>query len=163
MRARGLAALLVLAAVALYAAVGVPMQRQATAAADEYKRARDEARDIRTRLARLERRDAAHARAAIALSSGATPADTVRAVRRVVVQTLQEAHVSGVRLGVAAARAPYAARVHLSADGPFAQVVSLAGLLARPDRGLVLEHARFSPRGENVSLELEAVTLGGSP
>ncbi|PYQ48892.1 MAG: hypothetical protein DMF78_20110 [Acidobacteria bacterium] len=163
MRARWLAALLVAAGLGLYAAVGAPMQRQATAAADEYKRARDEARDIRARLARLERRDAAHARAAAALPAAATPADTVRAVRRVVVQTLQEAHVSGVRLGVSAARAPYAARVRLSAAGPFAQVVSLAGLLARPERGLVLEKVRFSPRGETVSLDLEGVTLGASP
>jgi hypothetical protein len=152
----------VAAALALYAAVGVPMQREATAAADEYRRARDEARDIRTRLARLERRDAAHARAATALPA-ATPADTVRAVRRVVVQTLQEAHVSGVRLAVSPARGPYAARVRLSAEGPFAQVVSLAGLLARPERGLVLERVRLAPRGQRVSLELEGVTLGASP
>ena len=163
MKARWLAALLVVAGLGLYAAVGVPMQRQAAATGDEYKRARDEARDIRTRLARLERRDAAHLRATTALPAAATPADTVRAVRRVVVQTLQEAQVGGVRLGVSAARAPYAARVRLSAEGPFAQVVSLAGLLARPERGLVLEKVRFSPRGDRVSLDLEGVTLGASP
>jgi hypothetical protein len=163
MRARWLAALLVAAAGGLYVAVGLPMQRQATAAADEYKRARDEARDIRARLARLERRDAAHARAAAALPAAATPADTVRAVRRVVVQALQEAKVAGVRLGVSSARAPYAARVRLSAEGPFAQVVSLAGLLARPDRGLVLERVRFAPRGDRVGLDLEGITLAASP
>ena len=36
-----------------------------------------------------------------------------------------------MRLGVTAARAPYAARVHLSAVGPFAEVVALGGLIAR--------------------------------
>ena len=82
-----------------------PTQRQAAAAADEYRRARDEARDIRTRLARLERRDAAHTRAATALAA-ATPGDTVRAVRRSVVQTLQNAGVSGVRLSVLPAGRP---------------------------------------------------------
>jgi hypothetical protein len=68
-----------------------------------------------------------------------------------------------VRLGVSPARGPYAARVRLSAEGPFAQVVSLAGLLARPERGLVLERVRLAPRGQRVSLELEGVTLGASP
>ena len=135
------------------------MRRQAQAAADDYRRARDEARDMRARLARLERRDAAHLRAASALA-GTTPAGTVRTVRRSVVQTLQNARVSGVRLGVTAARAPFAARVHLSASGSFPEVVSLAGLVARPETGVVLERIRFGPRGDGVSLELDGVTLG---
>jgi hypothetical protein len=102
MIARWIAAALVTVGVVLYAAVAVPMRRQAQVAADDYRRARDEARDMRARLARLERRDAAHLRAASALA-GATPASTVRTVRRSVVQTLQGARVSGVRLGVTAA------------------------------------------------------------
>ena len=57
-------------------------------------------------------------------------------------------------------RAPYAVRVHLAAEGPFSEVVGLTGLLARPERGLVLERVHLSPRGERVSLDLEAVTLG---
>ena len=123
MIARWIAAALVAVGVVLYAAVALPMRRQAQAAADDY-RARDEARDMRARLARLERRDAAHLRAASALA-GTTPAGTVRTVRRSVVQTLQNARVSSVRLGVTAARAPFAARVHLSASGSFPEVVSL--------------------------------------
>ena len=91
MIARWIAAALLVSAVVLYAAVAVPTQRQAAAAADEYRRARDEARDIRTRLARLERRDAAHTRAATALAA-ATPGDTVRAVRRSVVLGLYAEH-----------------------------------------------------------------------
>ena len=117
MIARGIAAALLAGAIVLYSAVAVPMRRQAAAAADDYRRARDEARDMRARLARLERRDAAHLRAATALA-GATPAGTVQRVRRSVVQALLSARVSGVRLGVTAARAPYAARVHLTAVGP---------------------------------------------
>jgi hypothetical protein len=157
--ARGIAAALVAVGIVLYAAVAVPMRRQAQAAADDYRRARDEARDMRARLARLERRDAAHLRAASALA-GATPAGTVRTVRRSVVQTLQNAHVSGVRLGVTVMRAPYAARVRLSAVGSFPEVVALAGLVARPDTGVVLERIRFTPRGDAVSLDLDGVTLG---
>jgi len=159
MIARWIAAALVAVGVVLYAAVAVPMRRQAQAAADDYRRARDEARDMRARLARLERRDAAHLRAASALA-GATPAGTVRTVRRSVVQTLQGARVSGVRLGVSAARAPFAARVHLSAFGSFPEVVTLAGLVARPETGVVLERIRFAPRGDGVALDLDGVTLG---
>src|SRR5216683_3254465 len=85
--ARGIAAALLAGAIVLYSAVALPMRRQAAAAADDYRRARDEARDMRARLARLERRDAAHLRAATALA-GATPAGTVQKVRRSVVQTL---------------------------------------------------------------------------
>jgi hypothetical protein len=159
MTARWIAAALLAGGVVLYTAVAVPMQRQAAAAADEYRHARDEARDVRTRLARLERRDAAHVRATAALA-GATPGDTVRAVRRSVVQTLQDARVSGVRLGVAAARAPFAARVRLSAAGSFPEVMALAGKVARPETGVVLERVRLSPRPGGVALELEGVTLG---
>jgi hypothetical protein len=159
MIARGIAAALVAGAIVLYSAVALPMRRQAAAAADDYRRARDDARDMRARLARLERRDAAHLRAATALA-GATPAGTVQKVRRSVVQTLQSARVSSVRLGVTAARAPYAARVHLSAVGPFPEVVALAGLIARPETGVVLERVRLGPRADGVMLDLEGVTLG---
>ena len=159
MIARWIAGVLVALGIVLYAAVAVPMRRQAQAAADDYRRARDEARDMRARLARLERRDAAHLRAASALA-GATPAGTVRTVRRSVVQTLLSARVSGVRLGVTAARPPFAARVRLSAFGSFPEVVALAGLVARPETGVVLERVRFGPRGDGVTLELDGVTLG---
>ena len=161
MTARWIAAGLVLLSVALYAAVAIPMQRQAAEAAEEYRVARDESRDIRARLGRLERRDAAHVRAVSALA-GATPADTVRAVRRSVVGTLQEARVSGVRLGVVASHAPYSARVHLSASGPFPEVLSLVGRVARPETGVVLEHVHLAPRGNGVALDLDAVTLGSA-
>jgi hypothetical protein len=143
----------------LYVAVAVPAQRQASAAAEEYRRARDEARDVRTRLARLERRDAAHTRAAAAIT-GATPGETVRAVRRSVVQTLQGAGVSGVRLSVAPGRAPLAARVRLTASGPFPEVIALTNRIARPETGVVLERIRLSPRASGVTLDLDGVTLG---
>ena len=159
MIARGIAAGLVAVGIVLYAAVAVPMRRQAAAAADDYRRARDEARDMRARLARLERRDAAHLRAASALA-GATPAGTVRAVRRSVVQTLQNVRVSGVRLGVTAARSPYTARVRLTAAGSIPEVVALAGLVARPETGVVLDRVRLTPRGDGLALDLDGVTLG---
>jgi hypothetical protein len=162
MIARWIAAALLVAGVVLYAAVAVPTQRQAAEAADEYRRARDEARDIRTRLARLERRDAAHERAAAAMAA-TTPGGTVRAVRRSVVQTLQDAGVSGVRLSVVPARPPFAARVRLSATGPYPEVIGFAGRLARPETGVVLERVRLSPRGGALALEIDGVTLGPSP
>ena len=160
MKARWLAAALIAGGFALYGAVALPMQRQAAAAADDDRRARDEARDIRLRLARLERRDAAHVRAAAALEGAASPGETVRAVRRSVVQDLQDAHVSAVRLGVSASRPPFAARVRLSAEGRFAEVVRLAGMVARAEKGVMLERVRLSPRGDVVAFELEGITLG---
>lgn len=159
MNARWIAAALVAAGIGLYATAAIPMQRQAAEAADEYRLARNESRDIRSRLARLERRDAAQGRAAAALAL-ATPADTVRAVRRSVVRTLQGAKVSGVRLGVVASRAPYSAKVHLTATGAFPDVMRLSAFLARPETGVVLDRVRLSPRGDVVTLDLDAVTLG---
>jgi hypothetical protein len=160
--ARWVAAALLATGVALYAAVAMPMQRQAADAAEEYRRARDEGRDIRTRLARLERREAAHARAVTALPGADTPGGTVRAVRRSMVRTLQDARLSGVRLGVSAARAPFTARVRLTTEGPFSEVVALMDRVARPETGVVLEQVRLVPRSDRVALELEAVTLGRS-
>ena len=159
MRARWVAAALLVAGIVLYAAAAVPMQRPAAAAADEYRRARDEARDIRSRLARLERRDAAHARAT-ALAGASTPGETVRAVRRSMVQTLQDGRISGVRLAVLPGRAPYAARVRLTAEGSFPDVIALSGRVARPETGVVLERVRLSPRADRVTLDLDGVTLG---
>lgn len=159
MKVRIVAAALLVLAVALYAAVAIPMQRQAAAAADEYRRARDDAREVRARLARLERRDAAHARASHAVNAD-TPGAAVRAVRRSVVQTLQSARLSGVRLGVVAARAPYTTRVHLTAAASFADAVAFTGLLARPETGVVLERIQLTPRGDGVGLDVDGVTLG---
>ncbi|HUG54025.1 MAG TPA: hypothetical protein VMR21_10495 [Vicinamibacteria bacterium] len=165
MNARWWAVALLGAGGVLYAMAAVPMQRQAGVAADEYRRVRDEARDIRSRLARLERRDAAHARASTVLSGAATPGETVRVVRRSVVQSLQGAQVASVRLGVHPARPPFAARVRLTAEGPFDEVVALAGRLSRPETGVVLDRVRLTPRAGGVSLDLQAVTLarGGGP
>ena len=81
-------------------------------------------------------------------------------MRRSVVQTLQSAGVSGVRLSVTPGRPPYAARVRLSASGPFPEVMALAGRIARPETGVVLERVRLSPRGGGVALDLDGVTLG---
>ena len=157
--ARWIAAGLLVAAVVLYAAVAVPTQRQAAAAADEYRRARDDARDVRSRLARLERRDAVHTRAAAAVA-GATPGETVRVVRRSVVQTLQDAGVSGVRLSVTPGRPPFAARVRLSASGPFPEVHGPDGAdRAAGNGGRARARAAFAAR-HGVALDLDGVTLG---
>jgi hypothetical protein len=155
--ARWWAAGLAAAALALYAAAALPLQRQAAAAADEYRRARDEARDTRARLARLERRELAHARA-VAVGAG-TPGETVRTVRRAVVRSLEGAPVSGVRLGVTPSRGPFAARMRLSAEGAFSDVVALTGAVSRPENGVVLDRVRLVPRQDRLGLEVDAVTL----
>ena len=160
MIARWIAAALVAVGLVLYAAVAVPMRRQAAAAADDYRRARDEARDMRARLARLERRDAAHLRAASALA-GATPGG--HRARRCGVPWCRRCRArASPASGWASrpARSPYAARVRLSAIGSFPEVMALAGRVARPETGVVLERIRLTPRGDGVALDLDGVTLG---
>jgi hypothetical protein len=147
----------------LYATAAVPLQRQAAAAADEYRKTRDERREVRTRLARLQRREAVQRHAAQVIPAGATPGDTVRAVRRVVVQTVASAGLSGVRLGVRPGRAPVLAEVHLSTEGPFGDVVRLCGLLTRGETGLVLSQLRLTPRSMGAALDLDAVVPGTAP
>jgi hypothetical protein len=38
--------------------------------------------------------------------------------------------------------------------------MALAGLIARPETGVVLERVRLGPRADGVMLELDGVTLG---
>ena len=156
--------LLLLLAVALYAGVAAPLQRQAAAAGGEYRQARQARQRARSRLADLQRRDAARARAeAVLAAARAAPGGGLREVRRHVVDLVNRAHVSGIRLGVRPGHAPVSATVGLSAEGSFADVVGLTSELAQPASGLVLERVRLSSRATRVALDLSAAGLGRRP
>ena len=164
MRARVAAAVLLLLAVAVYAAGTRPLRAQAAAASEQYRQARDQRRDARARLAEIERREAARGRAAAALAAArSAPAGGVRDVRRGVVDVVTRARVSAVRLGVRPGRPPASASVTLSAEGSFADVVRLAAELARPGQGLVFDRVRLVSRPPRVGLDLDAAGLGRAP
>lgn len=151
-----------LTALLLHVGVSVPVRANARVAADGFRDARRERRHLETRLASLERRESARQRAALAFSSSGSEG-TVGAVRRAVVTALDGAPVSGVKLGVRPMRAPRGAGVRLVVEGPFAEVLRLAGQLARAGSGLILEQVRLSRRPGRVALELQAFVLEGGP
>ena len=164
MKVRVAGLVLLLLAVALYVAGAVRLESEAAAASDEYRQARDRRRDARSRLAQLERREAARARAiAILAAARNAPAGGVREVRRGIVDLVTRSSVAGVRLGVRPGRPPASAAVALSAEGSFADVMSLARELSRAGRGLVLGRVRLEARSSRVGLDLEASGLGSPP
>ena len=164
MKTRLAGIVLLLLAIVLYFAGAVRLESQAAAASDEYRQARDRRRDARSRLAELERRQAARARAVALLAAArSAPAGGVREVRRGIVELVTRSRVSAVRLGVRPGRPPASAAVALSAEGSFADVMSLTGELARAGRGLVLARVRLSARSSRVGLDVEASGLGSVP
>jgi hypothetical protein len=159
---RWIAAVLLLAAAGLYVGVARPAQKLAGQAADEYRRARDERREIRSRLTQLERRDAARRRAARVLEApSASGEEAVRRVRRSVVHALAGVSVGGTRLSVQPGRAPVGARVHLSTEGPFEEILRLCASLARPEAGLILDRVSMHPTaGGATALDVDALGFG---
>ncbi len=165
-RRLGIGAGLVAAALLLHVGVVQPMRRRTEAAADEYGRARDQRRVLMGRLTALERREELRRRAALAFPAApGEPGGLVRSVRRSVVRSLEEAAVSGVRLGVGPSAQPAGATVHLTAQGEFDEVLRASGHLVRPGTGLVLSSVRLAPgQGPGqVSLALDALGPGGAP
>jgi len=155
---------LLLLAGGLYVAGALRLESQAAAASDAFRQARERRRDTRSRLAELERREAARARAvAILAAARNAPAGGVREVRRGIVDLITRSRVSGVRLGVRPGRPPASAAVALAAEGTFADVMSLTGELSRAGRGLVLERVRLDARSSRVGLDVEASGLGSVP
>ena len=155
---------LLLLAVVLYVGGALRLESEAATASEEYRRARDQRREVRSRLAELERREAARARAVASLAAARnTPAGGLREVRRGVVDLVTRSHVSAVRLGVRPGRPPASTAVALSAEGSFGDVVRLTGELARAGNGLVLDRVRLFSRAPRVGLDVEASGLGGAP
>jgi hypothetical protein len=159
---RGLALVLLTASVVAYAGVTRPLQRRLAAAADEFKAARDERRDLRRRIQRVERRGVVP-RLAAARAKDVAPGELVREVRRSLVKTVEEAGLSPVRLSVRPGPPAAGAAVQLDAQGTFTDVVRFTGLVTRAERGIALQKIRLGPRSGTTGLDLEAVAFGGTP
>jgi hypothetical protein len=160
---RVLALALLLATVAVYAGLTLPLQRKAAAAADAYRRARDERREARARLDEAQRRESALRRAAPAAGASALPSDPVGRTRHGIVASLEGAGLSGVRLAVRPASPPAAALIRLGGEGAFADVVRLTGELVRPGTGVVLERCQLSGHDSRLAVRLEGVGLQAAP
>jgi hypothetical protein len=164
MKVRAAAALLLAVTAIVYAALTVPFESNAAATADAYRRARDERRAAYVRLAQAQRRESALRHASPVRSDGAmAPADPVGATRRGIVASLEGTGLSGVRLAVRPGTPPAAAEVRLSVEGPFRDVVRLAGELVRPGTGVVLERFRLTGREARVAMTLQGAGLEAAP
>jgi hypothetical protein len=147
---------LVLVALAVHVAVTRPARARLAALADEYREARDQRTDARSRTAARQRREEGRRRA---YGQAADSKGNVVAVRRFVVGRLEGAGVSAARLSVSPGRAPVGARVTLTTNGSLKEVLGLSTDLARPG-GLVLERVQISPVRDGLRLELSGVALG---
>jgi hypothetical protein len=159
---RVLSLALLAAAAALHLLVTVPLQRQAGAHGDEYRRLRDERRQVHGRLARWQRAETLRRQAASVFTAGGSE-DVVRLVRRSLVHSLEGSPVAGVRISVRPGRDQVAAAVSVTAEGDFGEVVRLASHLVRAGSGLVLQTVLFSPRSPAVGMTMEAFGPRGAP
>jgi hypothetical protein len=155
------ALVLLLAAIALYAALGRPLRQQAGRTGDEYRRLRDERRTQQSRMAVLQRRESRQQ--ALAAASGQwSREDAVRGARAAVVRSLDEASLRDVRLGVGRPDVTQLlASIRLSAEGDFGDVVRASGHMVRPGSGLVLQRVQMKPNAESVTLRVDAVVPRG--
>ncbi|MET0555566.1 MAG: hypothetical protein ABW221_21170 [Vicinamibacteria bacterium] len=160
MRLRLAAALLFLGAGAVHAGWTRPFRAEASAAADEYRRVRDERQQAVADQARAARLAAAPARVG-SVPGTAADAPAARAARRLVVETLASSRVATVTLRVTpSGRAPAQATVHLKGAGSLDDVARLTAELARPGNGIVLSNVVLTPREGQVQLAFEALALG---
>ncbi len=164
MTPRVLAALLLVASGLLQVGLVVPTRRQAIAAEDEYRRLRDQARKDREELEEAQARAAPRSRAAAILAQVSAPADeTLADLRAELLETVDGFPVRDVRLEVSPQPPPVAGRFGLGALGSFRSVVTLAGALARPESGMVLERVAFRSAPDGVALEVQGLRVGALP
>jgi hypothetical protein len=152
--------LLVVTAVLVHAGFVLPTQRAATDIGDDYRRARQRRREAVERLNRAERLRASRARATAAMAPESNGEGSLLDFRRSVLSSLRGHSVSSVRLSVVSGRPPVFARVTLSAEGSFSDVIGLTGSLVGAGTGLVLDQVRVRPGPLGAAVELEALRLG---
>ena len=164
MKARLLAAGLLLAAAALWAFGGRPLRQETLRLGDEYRRLRDERRQLESRTGGLLRAGTARRRALSALAS--SPGGALQNARRAAIQCLANAELGEVRIGVKPAKlgsAAGAAQVRIQGSGSFAEVVKLASQLTKEPAGFLLDQVTLASRGERVEVTIEAYGLGSKP
>jgi hypothetical protein len=151
------ALVLLLLAAGVYGGVAVPARRASAQAGVELARVRAEAESLRRRVAVDEpQRAALHAWR----QAGETADGSVTGLRRLLLQAVAGARVSGVRLSVAATHPPLAASARLAALGSYPDLVDLSERLIGPRTGVVPDRLRFTVAGSELSFDLEGVVLG---
>ena len=160
LRATGV--LLLLAAGLGYTGMVVPARRELTAAQDAFARAREERQRLRLRVVELEGRIQIRARVSAAPPDPGR-GDSAGQLRRAVLGVVEGSRVSGVQLSVSAGRAPVVAKVHLTVEGSFPDIVPLTGRLVSGPPGLVIERLRLSPKDRHVVADLEGFRVEGAP
>lgn len=161
MSSRAIALVMVGVAVALYSGVALPLRGRAAAYADAFGAARVERRDATARVADLQRRSQARARAVAAVKGAAgDPAVTTRAVRQSVAQAVEGSRAAGVHLAIRPS--PDGVDVDVTARGPVAEVLHLTGQLARAEAGVVLERVSFTRAADGVGLHVDGLGIAGT-
>jgi hypothetical protein len=162
MTARIVGFVLLVGASLCYVGLVRPGRRDLAVIQDDFARSRDERERLRARLADLERRVQVRARITAA---GLEPGrgDSAGRLRNAVLGVVDASRVSGVTLSVSAGRVPVAAKVHLTAEGRFADLVPLTGRLVSGPPGLILERLRLTPAAGRIVADLEGFRLEGTP
>ncbi len=159
MRARVLAAALLLAAAGLWLAITLPALRERDAAYAEFAQARQQREQLRSQLAASEARRAA-------FRSPEAGAAAVRAVRASLLRASSGLAVADVQIATSGGGGRPGASGQLSAEGRMAEVVTLADRLARRDSGVRVEHVHFAASGGGASrmrVDLDCATGSASP
>jgi hypothetical protein len=148
--------------VAAFVHVGLtlPARRARDEAREAFARPREQREHLRAQLARLERS-----------SSVARPsapdgdAAAARSLRRALLDATRGLAIGDVQIATQPQRGgSLAARGRLAGTGRQADVLGVAGRLAAPDSGVVLERVELALRSEGIRLEAEAVSeRSGSP
>lgn len=162
MTARIFGLVLLLGASLGYVGLVRPARHELAVVQDDFARSREERDRLRARLADLERRVQVRARITAA---GPEPGrgDSAGRLRNAVLRVVDSSRVSRVSLSVSAGRVPVAAKVHLTAEGRFADLVPLTGRLVSGPPGLILERLRLTPAAGRVVADLQGFRLEGAP
>jgi hypothetical protein len=151
---------LLVVAACVHLGLTLPARRARDEAREAFARQREEREHLRAQLARLERS-----------SSGARPrapggdAAASRALRRALLGATRGLAIRDVQIATQPERGgSTAARGRLVGTGRQADVLGVAGRLAAPDSGVVLERLELALRPEGIRLEAEAISVrSGSP
>ncbi len=162
MTPRAWALVLTLGACVVVLGVARPAWDQAAQARADEARALAERRETRAELMRAQRaRRPAGTRVVGSEGRPLSAVDDVRALRRRILQLLDQAQARKVTLDVQAASTTQVGVVRLSAEGSFDSLVELAAQLSAPATGLVLEQVRLGEQPDGVlRLELSAAPRG---
>ena len=152
-----LGAALVVAAGLVHVGLTLPAGRARDAARVEFAQQRSARELVRAELTRLERRAAAR--------SGRAPEDdaaAARALRRALLEATRGLAVGEVQIAASAERqGAVAARGRLAGTGSQAELLRVAGRLAHPASGVLLQRLELAHTTSGVRLEADAVSFRG--